>query len=176
MSISSERFDRPPAPELVAVADAAGARLRAEVAADGDLDAAASQELLAAATSAISAKHSLMEIAQAEARGKDKVRRELGGDALKRVEGTGRQAHEAEAEHHRAIGRAMRLGLSMREIALAAGVSHGTIRAIGNRLAENGVSSGMAADPERAAEGDFAHRGADPTAMAEMALGPSNET
>jgi hypothetical protein len=176
MSISSQGFDRPLAPELVAVADAAGARLRAEVAADRDLDAAASQELLAAATSAISAKYSLMEIAHAEARGKENVRRDLGGDALKRVERTGRQAREAEDEHHRAIGRAMRLGLSMREIASAAGVTHGTIRAIGNRLPENGVSSGVVADQEHGAEDHFASKGADPTAMAATAFGPSNET
>ena len=156
MSVPGEAFDRRAlAPELAAVADAAGARLRGEVAEDRDLDAAASDELLAAATAAISANYSLMEIAQAEARGKEKVRRELGGDALKRVERTGLQAREAEVEHHRAIGRAMRLGLSMREIALAAGVTHGTIRAISNRLAENGVASTMVGDQLDSAEGEL---------------------
>lgn len=146
MSVSEEAFDRPMAPELVAVAEAAGSRLRADVAGDRDRVAGASKELLAAATGAISANYSLMEIAQAEARGKENLRREIGGDTLKRVERTGRQAREAEAEHHRAIARAMRLGLSMREIAVAAGVTHGTIRAIGNRLAGNGAPSGMAGD------------------------------
>src|ERR671922_2964197 len=102
-----------------------------------------------------------MEIAQAEARGKEKVRHELGGDALKRVERTGRQAREAEAEHHRAIGRAMRLGLSMREIALAAGVTHGTVRAIGNRLAENGVASTVVEDPVDDGAGELASRQGD---------------
>jgi DNA invertase Pin-like site-specific DNA recombinase len=107
-----------------------------------------------------------MEIAQAEARGKDLVRRELGGDALKEVERTGLLAREAEAEHHRAIARAMRLGLSMREIALAAGVTHGTIRAIGNRLAENGVFPSMASDQGRGGEGELDSDDADPHQMA----------
>jgi DNA-binding NarL/FixJ family response regulator len=169
MSVPGETFDRRAlAPELAAVAEAAGARLRGEVAEDRDLDAAAaaSDELLAAATAAISANYSLMEIAQAEARGKETVRRELGGDALKRVERTGRQARDAEAEHHRAIGRAMRLGLSMREIALAAGVTHGTIRAIGNRLAENGVGSTMVGDQVDIADAELEPR---------HTVGPSTE-
>jgi DNA-binding NarL/FixJ family response regulator len=167
MSVSGETFDRRAlAPELAAVAEAAGARLRGEVAEARDVDAAASDELLAAATAAISANYSLMEIAQAEARGKEKVRRELGGDALKRVERTGQQARDAEAEHHRAIGRAMRLGLSMREIALAAGVTHGTIRAIGNRLAENGVGSNLVGDQVDVADAELEPR---------HTVGPSTE-
>jgi hypothetical protein len=143
---SGESFDRPLPAELVAVAEAGGARLRAETAGDREAGSATAETFLAAATSAMSANYSLTEIAQAEARGKEKVRRELGGDALKRVERSGRQAREAEAEHHRAIGRAMRLGLSMREIALAAGVTHGTIRAISNRLSDDRASAEGAVD------------------------------
>jgi hypothetical protein len=176
MSVSGETFGRPLAPELAAVAEAAGSRLRSEVAAERDVDPAVSQELLAAATAAISAKYSLMEIAQAEARGKEKVRRELGGDALERVERTGHQAREAEAEHHRAIGRAMRLGLSMREIALAAGVTHGTIRAIGNRLAENGVSRTMAAGQVHGEEGEVASSHSDRNEMPAIAGKSSSDT
>jgi hypothetical protein len=160
----------------VRVADAAGTRLRAEVAVDRDLDAAASQELLAAVTAAFSAKHSLAEIARAEARGKERVRRELGGDALKRVERTGRQAREAEAEHHRAIGRAMRLGLSMREIALAAGVTHGTIRAIGNRVAEDDTSESTSDDQAHEGQHELAYTPGDPTGPAPITAGPSSQS
>lgn len=163
MSVSGETFERPVAPELAAVADAAGSRLRAEVAADRDQVAAAATELLAAATGAISANYSLMEIAHAEERGKENVRREIGGDTLKRVERTGRQAREAEAEHHRAIARAMRLGLSMREIALAAGVTHGTIRAIGHRLAGNDASPGLTGDRASGADAEIAPAGDEST-------------
>jgi DNA invertase Pin-like site-specific DNA recombinase len=117
-----------------------------------------------------------MAIAQAEARGKEKVRRELGGDSLKTVERTGHHAREAEAEHHRAIARAMRLGLSMREIALAAGVTHGTIRAIGNRLAENGIAANMADDQDHDASGEFASKASNPTSIAPIAVSPSRDT
>jgi hypothetical protein len=170
MSEPVETFERPLPPELVRVADAAGARLRAEVAVDRDLDAAALEDLLAATTTAISAKYSLAEIAQAEARGQEKVRRELGGDALKRVERTGRQARQAEAEHHRTIGWAMRLGLSMREIAIAAGVTHGTIRAIGNRLAEEDISRNVDAQRAHGADAELASGGEDPPALATAAV------
>jgi hypothetical protein len=146
VSASEEGFERPLAGELLAVAEAAGTRLRAETAGDGEAAAAAAETVLAAATSAICANYSLTEIAQAEARGKEKVRRDLGGDALKRVERSGRLARQAEEEHHREIARAMRLGLSMREIALAAGVTHGTIRAISNRLRDTGRAAYMAVD------------------------------
>jgi DNA-binding NarL/FixJ family response regulator len=88
----------------------------------------------------MSAGVSLAEIARAEARGKEELRRELGPDALKRVERSARHVREAEAEHHRVIARGMRLGLSTREIAMAAGVTHGTVRAITSRLA-GGTSS-----------------------------------
>lgn len=138
LSTSGLSLDLPLAVELRAVAEAAGERLRADAGEDEHAGFLAGERLLVAATSAISANYSLTEIAQAEARGKADVRRELGSDALKQVERSGRQAREAEAEHHRVIARAMRLGLSTREIALAAGVTHGTIRAISNRVADNG--------------------------------------
>jgi hypothetical protein len=128
-------------PELAAVTRAAGERLRAETDEDFPAIARMSQELVNAATSAMGAGYSLTEIARAETRGKDEVREALSGDALRRVERTGRQAREAQLEHHRSIARAMRLGLSTREIAAAANVTHGTIRAITNRLAATGSGS-----------------------------------
>lgn len=132
--LANQHVDRPLEGELASVEEAAGARLRAET--DGDREAAglAAEAIQAAATSAMSAGYSLSEIAQAEMRGKQHVRRDLHDDALEHVKQTGQDMREASIQHHRAIARAVRLGLSMREIAVAAGVTHGTIRAISNRL------------------------------------------
>jgi hypothetical protein len=121
--------------ELIAVAEAAGSRLRAETDQDEEAARTAAEELVRAASAAMAAGHSLTAIARAEARGKEAVRQTLRGDALKLVERTGNRARETRFEHHQAIARATRLGLPMREIAQAAGVTHGTIRAINNRLA-----------------------------------------
>ena len=139
--------ERSLARELASVEEAAGARLKAET--DGDREAAglASEGLLVAATSAMAVGYSLREIASAEDRGKVRVREELHDDALKHVERTGRHLREAGFDHHRAIARAVRLGLSMREIALAAGVTHSTIRAISNRLVGEGGSGDPDASP-----------------------------
>lgn len=120
--------------ELAAVEEAAAARLRGEADGDGSAAAVAAEAMLAAATSAMAAGYSLSEIAAAEVRGKLHVREELRHDALQRVEHSGRQMRESVVDHHQSIARAVRLGLSMREIAVAAGVTHGTIRAISNRL------------------------------------------
>ena len=134
MSPSEESSESPvEAAELAAVAEAAGARLRGDADEDQVATRTAAERLLRAATLAMGAGHSLSEIAAAEARGQDKVRRELRGEALRRVERSGRHARDAEADHHRAIARAVRLGLSTREIAAAAGVTHGTVRTISNR-------------------------------------------
>jgi DNA-binding NarL/FixJ family response regulator len=133
--------------QLMAVAEAAGARLRAETDEDAAAVHAAADELTRAATEAMAAGYPLTDIARAEARGKDTLRRALRADALKLVERTGERARDAQTEHYRAIARATRLGLPMREIALAAHVTHGTIRAITNRLAAQAVGAEVA-DPE----------------------------
>ena len=133
--------------QLVAVADAAGARLRAETDEDADAAQAAADALTSAATSAMGAGYSLTEIARAEARGKDSLRRTLRADALKLVERTGSRAREAQTEHYRAIARATRLGLPMREIAQAAHVTHGTVRAITHRLAAQAPVEGATDQP-----------------------------
>jgi DNA-binding NarL/FixJ family response regulator len=121
--------------ELLSVADAGGARLRAETDENTEAAQTAAEELMTATASAMAAGHSLTEIARAEARGKDSIRRTLRADALKLVERSGHRAREAQAEHYRAIARATRLGLPMRDIAQAAQVTHGTIRAINHRQA-----------------------------------------
>ena len=139
--------------ELVAVAEAAGSRLAAETDQDDEAAHAAAEELLRAASAAMAAGQSLTAIAHAEARGKEAVRQELRGDALKLVERSGTRAREMRREHHQAIARATRLGLPMREIAQAAGVTHGTIRAINNRLAGQAAESeGETADEDPLAE------------------------
>lgn len=142
--------------ELAAVAQAAGARLRAETDADREAAMAAGEQLMTAATAAMAAGRSLSEITQAEARGQQDVRDALRGDTLRSVERTGRRARETRIEHHQAIARAMRLGLSTREIAAAADVTHGTVRAISNRLAAGGEGESVAEDAPAAdsAQGD----------------------
>ena len=52
------------------------------------------------------------------------------GDMLRQVTRAAKRKREADPEYEQAIARAGRLGLSHREIATAAEVSHGTIRAI----------------------------------------------
>jgi hypothetical protein len=124
----------PTPPDLEAVVAAAASRLRAQADEDPDAVGVATETLVSAVTAATSAGHSLARIARAEADGQENVRRSLRDDVLKRVDRTRRQVREAETAHHLAIARAMRLGLSTREIATSAGVTHGTIRAIANRL------------------------------------------
>ena len=135
-------------PELATVSRAAGERLRAETDEGFPAIDRTSQELVNAATAAMGAGYSLTEIARAETSGKDEVRLALSGDALRRVERTGRQAREAQLEHHRSIARAMLLGLSTREIAAAANVTHCTIRAITNRLAASGSGAAPASEDD----------------------------
>jgi hypothetical protein len=132
--------------ELAAVAKAAGDRLRAETDAKRKAAKSAEDALVTAATSAMGAGHSLGDITEAEASGKEGVREALRPDTLRSVERTGRRAREARLEHHRAIARAMRLGLSTREIAAAAGVTHGTVRAISARLASGDTAEALAAE------------------------------
>ena len=135
MSFEQEAVSSGLVNELAAVAHAAGDRLRAETDDDPRAANTAGEGLMAAATAAMAAGHSLSDITQAEAHGKQAVRDTLRPDTLRDVKRSGRRAREARKEHHQAIARAMRLGLSTREIATAARVAHGTIRAIINRLA-----------------------------------------
>ena len=146
MSASQETGEAALEGPLARVAEAAGARLRAETDEDADAARTAADALTHAATSAMGAGYTLTEIARAEARGKDTIRHALRADALKLVERSGARARETQTEHHRAIARASRLGLPMREIAQAAHVTHGTIRAITNRLASNETDSDARSD------------------------------
>jgi DNA-binding NarL/FixJ family response regulator len=122
------------APELEAIAAAATARLRGQPDTGAHDDAALAREVGRAAAAAIVAGLPLGAIAEAERVGEARARDELGPDVLRRVERAARRRREIEAEYEQAVLRAVRLGLAHREIAGAAAVAHGTVRAIIARI------------------------------------------
>lgn len=69
-------------------------------------------------------------IAGAERDGEQRARQQLSADVLRQVTRAAKRKRDADREYEQAITRAGRLGLSHREIAAAALVSHGTVRAI----------------------------------------------
>ena len=69
-------------------------------------------------------------IADAKRTGQLRARRALSTDVLRHVTRAAKRKREADSEYEQAVTRAGRLGLSHREIATAAQVSHGTVRAI----------------------------------------------
>ncbi len=127
---SRRKTDGELAPALEAIATAAADRLRAQT--DGDTQRAQepSQRLAEAASRAIEAGLPLSAIADAEQTGQTRARDELGPDVLRRVERAARRKREADDEYHQAVARAVRLGLAHRDVAAAAHVAHGTVRAI----------------------------------------------
>jgi hypothetical protein len=118
------------APELEAVAAAAADRLSAETDSNTNGQHELEQPVARAATAAITAGLSLAAIADAERIGQARAREQLRPEALRRVERAARRRRDADAEYAQAITRAARLGLAHRDIATAADVAHGTIRAI----------------------------------------------
>ena len=122
--------EHPFAPELEAVTVAAEQQLRA-LAGENPLDAGPlSQALADAATAAIASGHPIATIAQAEQRGQQQARTALSRELLTRVERSARRRREAEHDLYQTIARAARLGLPQRDIASAAQLAHGTIRAV----------------------------------------------
>jgi DNA-binding NarL/FixJ family response regulator len=125
-----ERTEPALAPELEAIATAAAERLRAQ-ASGGAQDGADLQRAVAqAASAAIDAGAELDAVAQAQRIGQHRARRELGSELLRRVERAAKRKRDAEREYEDAVLRAAVLGLAHREIATAASVAHGTVRAI----------------------------------------------
>jgi hypothetical protein len=124
-------------PELEALAHAADQRLRADL--DGSANDITERQhaVTQAANAAITAGVPLSAVAQAEQVGQARARRELGNELLRRVERTARRSREATAEYEQAIARAARLGLAHRDLAAAAQIAHGTIRAILTRTERN---------------------------------------
>ena len=91
------------------------------------------------------------------ATGELRARRELSGDVLRQVARAAKRKRDADSEYEQAIARAGRLGLSHREIAAAAEVSHGTVRAILTRA----TASANGNEPQAAdgrAGGERRHR------------------
>jgi DNA-binding NarL/FixJ family response regulator len=117
-------------PELQAIAAAAAELLRAQ-AVDGTPDRDELRaRLRAAATEAIATGAEFDAIAQAQQHGHTRARQELSSDLLRRVERAARRRRESEREYEDAVVRAARIGLAHRDIAAAADVAHGTVRAI----------------------------------------------
>jgi hypothetical protein len=138
--------EQPLAPELDAVANAAEEQLRA-LAGENPLEAAPlAQVSLDAATAAIASGHPIVIIAQAEQRGQKHARTALSRELLARVERAARRRRETEDDLHQAIARATRLGLAQRDIATAAQIAHGTVRAILTRA--NGNAATAPAEPD----------------------------
>jgi DNA-binding NarL/FixJ family response regulator len=124
-------------PDLAAIVKAAEEGLRASVNDDAAAAEAARRALVAAAGRALAAGRPLREIAAAEQRGQSAARDALRAHSLKLVERSARRVRDAQTEHERAVVQATKLGLSTRDVAAAAGVTHGTIRAISLRATEN---------------------------------------
>jgi hypothetical protein len=117
---------QPLPPELEAIAAAAADRLPAHA---GDTTAVEehSQRVAETASAAIHAGAALSATANAEQVGEERARIELRTDTLRKVERAARRKRETDADYEIAIDRAARLGLSHRDIATAAAISHGTI-------------------------------------------------
>ena len=117
-------------PELEAIAAAAHDRLTAQAGEDLSAIEEAERRVAEAASAAIAAGARLSAIADAERDGELRARQALSADVLRQVTRAAKRKRDADTEYEQAITRAGRLGLSHREIATAAEVSHGTIRAI----------------------------------------------
>jgi len=91
---------------------------------------AARRRVAEAASAAIAAGEALRVLAGAERSGVLRARRALSTDVLRHVARAAKRTREADSECEQAIARAGRIGLSHREIATAAQIAHGTVRAI----------------------------------------------
>ena len=125
-----QRTDRELVGELEAIATAAAERLRVLSEDDAERDPALRSRVGEAAGRAIAAGLSLASIAEAEAIGQGRAREELGKELLRRVQRAAARKREAEGEYEQAVVRACRVGLAQREVAAAAEIAHGTVRAI----------------------------------------------
>ena len=147
-------------PELEAIATAAAEVIRSQAAEGHDDIEELQKRVRQAAGSAIAGGADLDAVAQAQRIGQARARGELGGDLLRRVERVAKRRGEIEHEWEDAIRRAARVGLPHRDIASAAKVAHGTVRAIVARtdtvvsdrasgsVAGNEVDSADVASPE----------------------------
>ncbi len=147
MMMSADAAEQPLAPELEAVATAAEQQLCTMATEEPTNADHLGQALADAATAAIALGHPIAAVADAEQRGQHRARAALSRELLTRVQRAARRRREAEHDLHRAIARAARLGLAHRDIATAAQVAHGTIRAILTRT--NGETTPAPPEPEQ---------------------------
>ena len=153
--------------ELEQIAAAAAERLRGLTAGDVERDADLGRRVGDAASRAIAAGLSLAEIADAEQIGQGRAREELGPELLRRVERAARRKRDAEHEYEQAIVRAGRLGVAHRDVAAAAQVAHGTVRAI---IARTDTASGQHAASTTSASGSGSgQQPADPAGLVDAA-------
>ena len=143
-------------PELETIASAAHERLRARAREDLSGEEEAQRRVAEAASAAIAAGAGLGAIAGAERTGQLRARRELGGDVLRHLTRAAKRRREADREYEQAIARAGRLGLAQREIAAAAEVSHGAVRATLARAASLDGDNPPSAEAEPLTAGDLA--------------------
>ena len=137
------------APELEAIAAAAADRLRGEIAGTDQHEPETHHAVAQAASAAIAAGVPLGAIADAERLGQQRAREELRPDVLRQI---ARRKRETELEYEQAVIRGVRLGLSHRELAGAAQISHGTVRAVIARTQTSAAESTTA--PERGETND----------------------
>jgi hypothetical protein len=166
-----QKVDHELVPELEAIATAAAERLRAQTDGDPQREAQLQRSVAETASVAIGAGLSLGTIADAERIGQSRVREELGRDVLRAVERAAGRKREADHAYERAVVRAGRLGLAHRDVASAAQVAHGTVRAI---LARTQTPSGTGAAATTTAaviEADAEQRSADASSLSEVAAG-----
>jgi hypothetical protein len=148
---SRQKTKQPLSPELVAIATAAGDRLRAQCGDDRTSVDEHSQRVADAASAAIHAGAALAAIAEAERVGEERARQELRTDLLRKVDRAAKKKREADTDYEHAVHRAARLGLSHRDIATAAQVTHGSVRALLARADTNTLTATPA--PEQRGDG-----------------------
>ena len=140
------------APELEAITVAAADRLHGEVTGTDHDQQQLHRAVAQAARAAIAAGLPLGAIADAERTGQQRARDELRPEALRQIARAARRKRETEVEYEHAVIRGARLGLGHRELAGAAQVAHGTVRAI---IARTEASAGEStAAPERGQTSD----------------------
>ncbi|HLH67311.1 MAG TPA: hypothetical protein VKV27_16595 [Solirubrobacteraceae bacterium] len=138
--------------ELREVASAAHELLMAQGSEEPGALRAARERVLVAARRALDAGCSLAALAEAEQAGQERARGELRSQLLRRVERSARRLREADREHRDEIRRAAAVGLGTREIAEAAGLAYGTIRAIVMRSESDEHSIGVRSGPSNGAD------------------------
>jgi DNA-binding protein HU-beta len=135
-------------PELETIAVAAANRLQREVAGT-DHQPELQRAVAHAASAAIAAGLALGAIADAERLGHQRARDELRPDVLRQITRAARRKRETELEYEQAVIRGARLGLGHRELAGAAQVTHGTVRAIIARTDTSPIDRHTHRSPDR---------------------------